>query len=196
MKKFLILLLGVLVFNCSQEKKRLSEDTEWQKEMNAFFKDATSSPLKDKDRKYFEGLEFFKFDSTYVVLASLKRTPEAEPFKMKTSTKRLPVYRVYGELEFTLKGKPFKLNIYQNVDSEDKDYLFLPFLDQTNGDTSYSGGRYIESSIPDGNEIVIDFNEAFNPYCAYNDKYSCPIVPRVNYLPIKIEAGVKAFKKH
>ena len=196
MKKIAILLLGIILVSCSQEKKQILGETEYQKELNAFFKDATTSPLKDKDRKSFEGLEFFKYDSSYVVTASLRTIPESEPFKMKTSTKRLPVYRVYGELEFALKGKPFKLNIYQNVDSEDKDYLFLPFLDDTNGDTSYAGGRYIESSIPEGESMEIDFNEAFNPYCAYNDKYSCPIVPRANYLPIKIEAGVKGFKKH
>lgn len=196
MKKLLLVFVCIILFNCANNKKPILGDTEWQKEMNTFFKDATSSPLKDKDRKNFEGLDFFKFDSTYVVLASLKRTPESEPFKMRTSTKRLPVYKVFGELEFTLKGEFLKLNIYQNIESEDKDYLFLPFLDQTNGETSYSGGRYIETSIPEGNKMIIDFNEAFNPYCAYNDKYSCPIVPRVNYLPIKIEAGVKAFKKH
>lgn len=196
MKKLLLVFVCIISFNCANNKKPILGETEWQKEINTFFKDATSSPLKDKDRKSFEGLDFFKFDSTYVVLASLKRTPESEPFEMKTSTKRLPVYKVFGELEFTLKGVFLKLNIYQNIESEDKDYLFLPFLDQTNGETSYSGGRYIETSIPEGNEMIIDFNEAFNPYCAYNDKYSCPIVPRVNYLPIKIEAGVKAYKKH
>ena len=196
MKKIAILFLGIILVSCSQEKKQILGETVYQKELNAFFKDATTSPLKDKDRKNFEGLEFYKYDSSYVVTASLKTTPESEPFKMKTSTKRLPVYRVYGELEFILKEKSFKLNIYQNVDSEDKDYLFLPFLDDTNGNTSYAGGRYIESSIPEGESMQIDFNEAFNPYCAYNDKYSCPIVPRVNYLPIKVEAGVKAFKKH
>ena len=141
MKRLQILLICLVIVSCSQDKKQILGETEYQKELNAFFKDATTSPLKDKDRKNFEGLEFFKYDSSYVVTASLKTTPESEPFKMKTSTKRLPVYRVYGELEFALKGKPFKLNIYQNVDSEDKDYLFLPFLDDTNGNTSYSGGR-------------------------------------------------------
>lgn len=196
MKKIILLIVFIVLLGCANNKHQILGETEYQKELNAFFKDATTSPLKDKDRKHFEGLEFFKFDSSYVVAASLKRTPEAKPFQMKTSTKRLPVYKIYGELNFKIKGKPFILNIYQNVESEDKDYLFLPFLDDTNGETSYSGGRYIETSIPEGNTITIDFNEAFNPYCAYNDKYSCPIVPRVNYLPIKIEAGVKAFKKH
>ena len=101
---------------------------------------------------------------------------------------------------FDLKGKPFKLNIYQNQDLIKKegfeDYLFLPFLDNTNGEESYGGGRYIDMRIPDGDTIIVDFNSAYNPYCAYNEKYSCPIVPRENYLDTEVRAGVKAFKKH
>ena len=101
---------------------------------------------------------------------------------------------------FDLKEKPFKLNIYQNQDLIKKegfeDYLFLPFLDNTNGEESYGGGRYIDMRIPDGDTIIVDFNSAYNPYCAYNEKYSCPIVPRENYLDTEVRAGVKAFKKH
>ena len=119
---------------------------------------------------------------------------------MKTSTDRLPVYLKYGELVFNLKGGPFLLNFYQPPDlivmEGFEDYLFLPFLDETNGLESYGGGRYIDARIPEGNTIVIDFNKAYNPYCAYNDKYSCPLVPRENYLKTRIEAGVKTFAKH
>ncbi len=182
---------------CVQEKKPLLGETDFQRDLNAYFKDATTSPLKDKDRKNFEGLDFFKFDPTFVVEARLVVTPDEIPFKMKTSTGRLPVYKKYGDLEFELKGETFKLNIYQNLElEEEEDYLFLPFLDNTNGDTSYGGGRYIETKIPEGDILVLDFNIAFNPYCAYNEKYSCPIVPRENYLPIEVKAGVKAFGKH
>ena len=74
--------------------------------------------------------------------------------------------------------------------------MFLPFSDETNGIESYGGGRYIDLRIPEGNTLIIDFNSAYNPYCAYNDKYSCPIVPRENYLRTRIEAGVKKFKDH
>jgi uncharacterized protein (DUF1684 family) len=77
-----------------------------------------------------------------------------------------------------------------------EDYLFLPFLDDTNGETSYAGGRYLDLRIPKNDLIILDFNETYNPYCAYNERYSCPIVPRENYIPLKIEAGIKAFKKH
>lgn len=189
----------VFSFSCAQEKKVLSGETEWQKEMNADFKDATKSPLKDKDLKKFEGLDFYKFDSAYVVKATFKRTPDATPFKMKTTTERRPEYVQYAVVTFTLKGKEYSLNIYQNLGLMDKegyeDYLFLPFLDNTNGNGSYAGGRYTEARIPEGNTLIIDFNTAYNPYCAYNEKYSCPIVPSENYLDTDVEAGVKAFKK-
>jgi hypothetical protein len=175
-------------------------DTEFQRELNAEYKDATTSPLKDKDRKHFEGLGFFKFDAAYVVNAKFKKSPNENPFEMKTSTERRPMYIKYGELSFELEGNHYKLNIYQNLELIEKegyeDYLFLPFLDETNGLESYGGGRYIDARIPSGDTMEIDFNKAYNPYCAYNDKYSCPIVPRENYLKTKIEAGVKAFKKY
>ncbi|WP_242095095.1 DUF1684 domain-containing protein [Aestuariivivens sediminicola] len=194
-----LFLIVICITGCTQKKRPLRGDTAFQKDLNAKFKDATTSPLKDKDRKSFEGLEFFTYDSAYVVTARFKRTPDEEPFQMKTTTDRLPVYVKYGELEFQLKGADFKLSIYQNQEliTEDgyEDYLFLPFLDETNGLESYGGGRYIDTRIPKGDTLVIDFNEAYNPYCAYNDKYSCPIVPRENYLKTRIEAGVKAFKK-
>lgn len=197
---FLLLIILISTVSCAQEKRLLKGETEFQKELNAEYKDASTSPLKDKDRKHFEGLDFFKFDSTYVVAASFKRTPKEKPFKMKTTTSRRPVYLKYGELNFNLKSKEYTLNIYQNQNLIEKegyeDYLFLPFLDETNGIETYGGGRYIDARIPEGDTMEIDFNKAYNPYCAYNDKYSCPIVQRQNYLRTKIEAGVKVFEKH
>jgi len=186
--------------SCAQETKAIVSETEFQKELNDEYKDASKSPLKAKDLKVFKGLDFFKFDSSYVVKATLKRTPDTEWFNMKTTTDRLSKERVFGILSFELQGQSFQLNVYQGQDlmtTEDyKDYLFLPFLDHTNGDKSYAGGRYIDLRIPEGDTIEIDFNTAYNPYCAYNEKYSCPIVPRVNYIDAEINAGIKVFKKH
>lgn len=197
---FIVLVFASCLSSCAQNKKPVKGETEFQKEINADYKDATKSPLKDKDRKAFEGLDFFMFDSAYVVKANFKRTLNEVSFKMKTTTDRLPTYVKYGELTFILKGKSFKLNVYQNQDLIKKegyeDYLFLPFLDETNGLESYGGGRYIDSRIPEGDIMVIDFNKAYNPYCAYNERYSCPIVPRENYLKTRVEAGVKAFNKN
>jgi len=199
MRKILVFLLLISAFSCAQKKEPILGETEFQKKMNSEFKDASTSPLKTKDLKKFKGLEFFKFDSTYVVNATLKRTPDTPFFKMKTTTDRVSEEREYGILSFEIRGESFELKVYQGKELMTtegyEDYLFLPFLDETNGESTYGGGRYIDLRIPEGNIITVDFNTAYNPLCAYNEKYSCPIVPRQNYLRTKVEAGVKAFKK-
>lgn len=196
----LILCLLLINVSCSQEKKEAKGETEFQKEINSEYKDASKSPLKAKDLKTFEGLDFFPVNDKFKVTATFKRTPDSPIFKMPTSTDRKPEYRRYGIATFKLNGKEFSLEIYRNQSlmkkDEYKNYLFLPFTDETNGFASYGGGRYIDLEIPEGNTIEIDFNNAYNPYCAYNDKYSCPIPPRVNFLKTEINAGVKAFDKH
>ena len=201
MNRYLLVLFSLLLFlNCENKKRYDKNLTPFQKEMNEFFKDASISPLKEKDLKNFKGLDFFAFDSSYVVYADLIRTPEEKSFKMKTTTDMLPEYIKYGIVTFDLFGKSYSLNIYKNLEGINKEgyreYLFLPFLDDTNGFESYGGGRYIDLDIPEGNNLVIDFNSAYNPYCVYDEKYSCPIVPRENYLPLEINAGVKAFLKN
>ena len=192
-------MLTTVSFSCGQDKSEIVGETEWQKKMNADFKDASKSPLKKKDLKEFKTLDFFNFDSTFVVQASLKRTPDSEWFDMPTTTERLTKERIYGVLTFKISNNEYSLNVFQGQRLMNtkgfRDYLFLPFLDDTNGDSTYGGGRYIELRIPKDDTIEIDFNKAYNPYCAYNEKYSCPIVPRENYLPLKVEAGVKAFVK-
>ncbi|MCA0133720.1 DUF1684 domain-containing protein [Winogradskyella alexanderae] len=197
--KYLFLLLIVSVsFSCSQKKQSLKGESEWQKQKNAVFKDASKTPLKPKDLKNFTGLDFFSVDSSFVVNAYLERTPNTDWFNMKTTDDRLSKERVYGILNFELKGKPMQLKVYQgeeNMQTEGyEDYLFLPFLDDTNGESTYGGGRYIDLRIPKGDAIIIDFNKAYNPLCVYDEKYSCPIVPRENYINVKVTAGMKDFK--
>ena len=201
MNRYLLVLFSLLLFlNCENKKRYDKNLTPFQKEMNEFFKDASISPLKEKDLKNFKGLDFFAFDSSYVVNAALIRTPEEKSFKMKTTTDMLPEYIKYGIVTFDLFGKSYSLNIYKNLEGINKegyrDYLFLPFLDDTNGFESYGGGRYIDLDVTEEDNLVIDFNSAYNPYCVYDEKYSCPIVPRDNYLPLEINAGVKNFKKN
>ncbi|MEL0645521.1 DUF1684 domain-containing protein [Olleya sp. Ti.3.14] len=196
-----IILLFVIITNlsCAQDKLPLLGDTDYQRQMNADFKDAAKSPLTDRDRKVFRSLDFFKFDSIYMVNADFKRTPDETPFKMKTTTDREVDYIKYGEATFTIKDKILKLNVYQDLDMAkevgQEEALFLPFMDNTNGVESYKGGRYIEVKLPKDDKIFIDFNKAYNPYCAYNKKYSCPIVPSENILYVRIEAGVKKYTK-
>lgn len=198
MKKLLfLLLLGYNLSLFAQEKFDEVKVQVFQNELTTVFADSVKSPLTPEDRRNFHGLDFYAPDAKYFVNAQFKRTKDEKPFEMKTSTSRLPVYVKYGELTFTLEGKQCKLNVYQNVELTKKkeyiDYLFLPFSDLTSGNETYIGGRYIDVKIPKSDMMAIDFNQAYNPYCAYNHKYSCPIVPLENDLPVAIKAGVKKF---
>ena len=170
---------------------------EFQDELNKSYADKEKSPLTEEDFKTFTHLDFFPITDEFIIKAKFIRTRKEKPFEMKTTTARLPVYKKYGELHFTFEGNEYKLNVYQNLDLIKKDgyedYLFLPFTDSTNGEETYIGGRYIDCRIQKELEWTIDFNKAYNPYCAYNYKYSCPIVPMENDLPIAIKAGVKKF---
>jgi uncharacterized protein (DUF1684 family) len=119
---------------------------------------------------------------------------------MKTSTDRVPAYERYGEVTFELDGKELKLAVYRNKKmldlSQDTNMLFIPFRDMTSGSETYGGGRYIDCEIPVAGDIIdLDFNKAYNPYCAYNHKYSCVIPPEENRLPVKIEAGEKVYEE-
>ena len=172
----------------------------FQEELNAEYRDPDESPLPAKQRKAFEGLPFFDIDSSYHVVASFTRNEAPVTFQMQTTSAAVKDYDIYGTVTFTLKGTSYTLNIYQShtlrETDEYRDYLFLPFTDKTNGDTTYGGGRYIDLRIPSGDTIDIDFNKAYNPYCAYATGYSCPIPPRENDMPVKIEAGVKYESSH
>ncbi|OHX64199.1 DUF1684 domain-containing protein [Flammeovirga pacifica] len=171
------------------------EIQKYQVHLTEEYKDPKTSPLKGEMLKEFKGHEYFPIDKKYSVKAKFKRV-KGKPFGMKTSSTKLKTYETYGIATFKIDGKKYKLSIYQShrlrTMPEYKDYLFLPFMDQTNGTTSYGAGRYLDLRIPeDGKTIVIDFNKAYNPYCAYSDGYSCPIPPSENYLDTKIEAGIK-----
>ena len=171
----------------------------FQDKMNLDFADERTSPLSEQDLVDFKGLEFFPINSKFKVTAQLERVENGRTFTMKTTTDRLPTYKLYGIASFELQGQSYSLEIYQNQDlikdPEYKDYLFLPFTDETNGEESYGGGRYLDLEIPEEDFIVIDFNMAYNPYCAYNADFSCPIPPRANHLETEILAGVKSWKE-
>lgn len=201
MKKAFLL---IIFFSCSvcvfpQAKDSLVTSKDYQQHLNSEFADKETSPLTEEDIQSFKSLEFFEIDESYIVEATFKRTESQLPFVMPTTTERKPIYVKYGELTFTLKDEEFTLNVYQSQrlvsDPKYKDYLFIPFTDLTNGETTYGGGRYLDFKIPNSLKVTIDFNKAYNPYCAYNGIYSCPIPPEENNLPIKIEAGVKKYKK-
>jgi uncharacterized protein len=153
--------------------------------------------LKD-DKNYFR---FFPVNENYRVKATFEKLADSAGFIMKTSGAKSSRYFRYGRITFSLHDTLLQLSIFQSEDllanAEYKDYLFLPFTDFTSGEESYGGGRYIDLRMADikNNVIRIDFNKAYNPYCAYAAGYNCPIPPGENYLPVTIKAGEKNYAK-
>jgi uncharacterized protein (DUF1684 family) len=153
--------------------------------------------VSGKDKSNFR---FFPVDERYRVVAKFVPTPDANWFSMETSGAIKKTHRVYGTIHFTLDNMPVTLNVYQSQNlltlDEFKDYLFLPFTDLTSGEETYTAGRYLDLRMSDivNGQVFIDFNKAYNPYCAYvSGKYNCPIPPRENRLAVEIRAGEKTF---
>jgi uncharacterized protein (DUF1684 family) len=160
-----------------------------------------STPLTPEQHKNFNGLKYYEPNIKYQVMAQLIKADAPETVVMRTSTERAPEYLAYGTVKFTLAGAEYELKVYQNkklldVKPDDRS-LFVPFRDATSGRETYGGGRYVDCLIPvTGDQLILDFNKAYNPYCAYNPRYSCVIPPEENHLPIAIEAGEKIFEEH
>ena len=200
MKNLVVLVIIITVLSsCKEQKRYIPNLTEFQKELNSSFKDVTKSPLLKNDRQDFISLDFFDFDSSYVVKAVLIPYIEDSIFDMKTNTDRMHSYNKYGKIKFNLDDSYFELNVYEDQELTNEqnniDELFLPFYDNTNGITTYSGGRYIDLKASKDSIISIDFNKAYNPYCVYNYKFSCPIVPSENNIGLEVKAGVKDYNK-
>ncbi|MCB0554657.1 MAG: DUF1684 domain-containing protein [Phaeodactylibacter sp.] len=157
------------------------------------------SPL---DKKGIKKLAFFPVEEAYRVSCTFEPTPHAEPFDMATYSGITKPYVKYGTATFVLNGQTCQLAIYQSLQLRQlpmyRDYLFIPFKDPTNGETTYGGGRYMDiraGEIQNG-RLTLDFNKAYNPYCAYSDGYNCPVPPTENHLNLPIEAGEMVWGGH
>lgn len=201
----IILFIAAFLFSCSgfsqnSENDHIQEILNFQLELTRQFKDTAESPLPDEEIESFTGHDFFPADLKYRVEAELIETPDAPVFEMPTTTSRKPLYKQYAVAVFTIDSVQYRLALFQSQslidDEEYKNYLFLPFKDHTNGFETYGGGRYIDLQIPEGKIIIIDFNQSYNPYCAYSARYSCPIPPDENSLERRIEAGIKYKNDH
>ena len=154
--------------------------------------------VKGDDKKF---IRFFPVNKKYLVTASFSKTNDSKGFVMKTSGTKTSKFFRYGIINFFIDKKPYHLTVYQSEDLQNKkqykNYLFIPFTDLTSGNESYGGGKYIDITTEDikENKIVIDFNKAYNPYCAYTTGYNCPIPPRENFLLVAIKAGEMNFGK-
>lgn len=160
---------------------------------------ASGGPLTEAgDLSY---VQFYAPDSTYRVTATVQRIEKAEPFDMPTYNGKTRPHVAYALLSFTIHGKPQQLTLYRNLNviriPEYRDYLFLPFKDATSGTETYGGGRYMDLRTGDiqNGQVMLDFNKAYNPYCAFKEGYPCPIPPKINTLSISVKAGEKTFGK-
>ena len=167
-------------------KKILKDRVEKDKE----FKESDDSPLTNDQKEIFSSLSYFPINEKYKVSGEFHRNSSQQVIKMAITDGSQREYHVFGNVHFHLDGKELDLTVYKPVKS-DEDYLFIPFYDQTCGDISYGGGRYVEPILHESNRLEIDFNQAYNPYCVYNHQYRCPIPPQVNNLDVSILAGEK-----
>src|SRR5690606_35607071 len=169
MKNLLFLFLLLLNAPCFSQSYSERIYSHREKYKQGFLSDE-HSPLKENDTSY---LRFFKPDKNYRFAAVFEKTNDSIPFEMPTHSGKIKMYRKYGRVHFTLKKKHYSLEVYQSIalmqKEELKDYLFLPFYDLTNYETTYGGGRYLDLSLNDikGATVELDFNKCYNPYCAY-----------------------------
>jgi uncharacterized protein (DUF1684 family) len=148
------------------------------------------SPLEADQRTTFTGLKYYPENPALRLSVSIEPPADQEMVTMITSTGSAREYVKYGQFSFEVGDEVTTLQVYQDLDS---DYFFLPFVDATAPEETYGAGRYLDIEPLEGGKFLIDFNYAYNPYCAYNDKWSCPIPPRENRVKVRIEAGEKKY---
>jgi len=165
---------------------------------NEDFKNEDKSPLfTKKERKEFVALHYFAVDEQYKVTAKYIPLAVEDTLEFMTSSGNPQAYAQVAMLEFTLHGQTLALPAYQGLELRQREgfetYLFVPFTDETSGEQSYGGGRYLDVRVPNGDTLEIDFNYAYNPYCAYTSGYSCPIPKQESRLAVKVEAGEQVY---
>jgi len=192
----------LLMTNCTS--KQISADSyaeainKHRKQYKSEFTKSPHSPLSKQDLK---NLDFFAADAKYACDCTVEILQDQKPFQMKTYSDQEKPYVRYASVNCELGSEHINLVVYKSISlmsmPQYKDHVFLPFMDSTNGDTTYGGGRYLDLDAKDfesGETIIIDFNKSYNPYCAYSDGYNCPIPPPENHLEVAINAGEKMYK--
>lgn len=169
----------------------MSEIAEFRKAKDNFFKTHPQSPLTLEQKQNFRGLNYFAENPALRFELALERYPNPERVVMPTSTGAQQVYHKVGQVRFRVGDQDAALQVYESENGMGAH--FIPFLDATAPTETYGGGRYLEPEEPHKDELIVDLNLAYNPYCAYNDRWSCPLPPLDNRLKIRIEAGEKKF---
>ncbi|NDJ87015.1 MAG: DUF1684 domain-containing protein [Chloroflexi bacterium] len=164
---------------------------EFRREKDLVFKSHVQSPLTPEQRRDFKGLDYYPPNPDLDLVLAADEFDEKITIQMQTTTGGVQSYQKWGQLSFEVKGETATLVLYY---TPEHDHFFLPFMDATSGQTTYSGGRYLDPARLDDGRFGVDFNRAYAPYCAYNEYWTCPIPPLENRLEVPIEAGEKAFK--
>jgi hypothetical protein len=167
----------------------MSELDSFRAEKNEFFGHDLQSPLSAQQKGDFQGLNYFPENPDLRLEVKAEELPHKERIEMQTSTGDVQVYFRHSRFHFSVAGQAAELTIYEG------DYgFFLPFVDSLAGKETYPAGRYLEPEPLPGGRFLVDFNVAYNPYCAYNDHWSCPLTPFENRLKVPIRAGEKVFE--
>jgi uncharacterized protein (DUF1684 family) len=163
----------------------------FRKDKDEFFRTSPQSPLTPAQKRSFEGLRYFPEDPALDLTPDIELLHDPTPVSMQTTKGDVQTYERFGRIRFTVEGQGASLTLYRNEYG-----LFLPFVDALAGKETYGAGRYLEPEELAGNRAHINFNLAYNPYCAYNEHWSCPITPAENRLKVAIRAGEKTFEGH
>lgn len=170
--------------------------TQERKAKDLYWREGEASPLRAEDKALFQGLAYFPPQAAYCVTARFEAFPTQDTVRVLTSDNEVRLMLRAGRLHFVIDKDSCRLTAYRYTGIEGKMQrgYFVPFKDATNGTDTYRPGRYVDVDVPQPNEpFIVDFNRAFNPYCNYNEEYSCPLVPQENILVGRIEAGEKVF---
>ena len=158
------------------------------------FRQSPESPIPEAQKARFDSLNYYPADVAFVVEAALSRNAHPDTTLLQMSDNRAEKYLRWGQAKFQVDAQAQQLAVYLKANGKDST-LFVPFTDGTNGHDTYGGGRYLDVPLPapEAETVELDFNRAYNPYCAYNDAYSCPVPPAENRLQVAIAAGEKSF---
>lgn len=182
-----------LFFSCS--KVNWDSTKKYQSQLEEEWNSPKTTPLHKDEITNFHGINFFPLKKKFVVNAVFEPILDGKTIPFPTSAKKIKYFKAYGKINFTIGTDVFQLTVFQSDPPHEgyEDELFIPFMDETNGNTTYGGGRYLDIKIQDiqAGKVVIDFNKAYNPYCAYSKYYNCPIPPATNFVQTEIKAGVR-----
>ena len=154
---------------------------------DSYLKKDTTSPIEDKIK--FTGLKYFDINPNFKITGKIDRVTSGQTINITMSGGEVEEYEAYGNVKFEIEGVKCALKIFKTPEGN----LFLPFKDLTSNKETYGAGRYLDFGVNEvnGNEIMIDFNKAYHPYCAYNHTFTCPVPPAENTLNVAVKAGEK-----